>query len=322
MTHPETRYFSYSLQLREPIRVGSSMMNKRDGFLVRMQNDGHVGWGEAAPLDGYGQDTLHEVSAALADGSSTPTLSFARDCAARNLRASQQGMTFADSLGECRRTCLHNTGLASSGKAVGKTVKWKVGNADPERDAKEINDFMASHPETILRPDANGRWDKAGALRFADLVSRWHDQIDFVEEPWEGCFERDNREEYPLRMAMDESLNESLNECDWRFADVIVLKPSLMGTLAKTMALASKIGETRRDVLFSSAFESSVGMGAIIAIASRYDGGAVGFGTYRYVSRDVGPRVAAFDREIICLSDFSEREITPEMSRLKELNAG
>lgn len=315
MPHHETRYFAYSLDLTEPVRVGESTMAKRGGFLVRMEREGHVGWGEAAPLDGYGQDTREDVLQAIADGSSTPTLSFAHDCASRNLLASRRGVTLADSLGECRRNCLQNTRLASADESASRIVKRKVGNAEPEEDARAVNEFLNANPDTILRLDANGRWDKASALEFTDLVSTWHSQIEFIEEPWERCFETDNRQEYPLRMAIDESMQ----ECDWHMADVVILKPSLMGALEKTTDLASRVQDSGRDVLFSSAFESFVGMGALIALASRFEGGAVGFGTYRYIRRDVGPRVAAFDRDIICLSDFTEREITPELSALREL---
>ncbi len=56
----------YRLPLRAPVRTAHGVMTERDGVLVRLEDEASdVGFGEAAPVPGFGGGTADEVEAAL-----------------------------------------------------------------------------------------------------------------------------------------------------------------------------------------------------------------------------------------------------------------
>ncbi|WP_420454921.1 o-succinylbenzoate synthase [Rubrivirga sp.] len=58
--------FRYRLPLARPLAMPSGTYTQREGILLRLTDaDGHVGWGDAAPLPGYSPDTLADVLAEL-----------------------------------------------------------------------------------------------------------------------------------------------------------------------------------------------------------------------------------------------------------------
>jgi L-alanine-DL-glutamate epimerase-like enolase superfamily enzyme len=59
----------FSLPLARPLATAHGTISRREGIWVRLVDDaGHVGFGEAAPLPGFGLETLAETSTALEHG--------------------------------------------------------------------------------------------------------------------------------------------------------------------------------------------------------------------------------------------------------------
>ena len=57
---------SYSLPLRRPFRTAFGVLENREGLLVRLEAaDGSFGWGEIAPLSGFGGESLADSGDAL-----------------------------------------------------------------------------------------------------------------------------------------------------------------------------------------------------------------------------------------------------------------
>jgi len=319
-------YFAYALDLRWPIDIGGNKVDRRRGVLVcATDSEGRRGWGDAAPLDGYGPDKYDEVIQAIATEAVTPSLAFAQDCAHASLKAASQGTSLSAALGEIKRNCLLNTSLIggqiqaaaiSKDSDEEKVAKLKVGRESVQHDVARLSELADAHPSLLIRLDANARWSEAQAREFEKLSARYHDRIEFIEEPWAACFEDDNRESFKIRLAIDESRDAH----NWHHADVVVLKPSLMGSIRTTLKIARDLQAARKAVVFSSAYESGVGMCAIASLASLFDGGAVGFGTYGALKTDVGARISAFDQAEICLSNLPDpSSYQPDLSCLTEI---
>jgi O-succinylbenzoate synthase len=318
-TSTTLRFYNYSLAMKEPVPVGGAMMSTRRGILVRAKDgDGNMGWGEAAPLDGFGTETIDGAVEAVRSGQVTPSLEFAVDCARRGMVAAKNGISFASSLGEMKRSCLKNVRLnPTESVRAGVSVKFKVGRNSVREDSDRLLNWMELNPESTVRLDANGLWRREDAVLFADHVGARRERIEFIEEPWNGCFEVDNRADYPFRLAIDESLDSE----NWAHADMVILKPSLLGAIQDVMSWARMIQDSGRSVVWSSAYESGVGMTVLVGIASRFDGPAVGFGTYGYLQGDVGGKIASLEGDSICVADLP---VLPgahiDMRRLSEIH--
>lgn len=247
------------LPLRTPLRTALGAISERTVWLVR---DG-MGWGEAAPLPGYGGEPPERCELALAraaagtePGPDTPCAQAAVDGARRDHAARQAGRPLAGRAGAvaCNRLA------GSDGEALGGgTVKLKSGG-DPVADAARIRSLLAREPGLRLRLDANGAWDLAGAHAFARLAGRL---VDYVEQPLPagdlaGCAELRRA---GLRLALDEGIrgqDDLARAIAAGACDAVVLKPNWLGGWAPTSALAAMAQLAGLAVVLSSALGSAV----------------------------------------------------------------
>ena len=61
------------------------------------------------------------------------------------------------------------------------------------------------------------------------------------------------------------------------------------GTPEDVLAAARTIQQSGRGVVLSSAFESATGMSVLVSMSAHIGTAAPGFGTYRYLTGDIGP---------------------------------
>jgi O-succinylbenzoate synthase len=296
-------YFAYRIPFVHPIRIGGALQSERKGLYVRAQDgQGRVGWGEVSPLDGYGPDTLAEVLESLSDSSIPvpPSLRFGLDCAHREIQAQEKGISFRSTIGAVVRQKVESAQLVSTRQPDSiRFLKSKVGSSTVDEDVSRIADILEGLPsDGRLRLDANGIWTKEEAFRFAGQLQSEHGalvgKIEFIEEPWQGCFATDQAEAgqtaYPFPLAIDESF--SLADPTWRLAEVIMVKPSLFGSIDEFLSARRLLVSEGKRVVLSSAFETGLGMSALVALASTVPGEAEGFGTYRYLATEQGPATA------------------------------
>jgi len=118
-------------------------------------------------------------------------------------------------------------------------------------------------PHVALRLDANGSWREAQAREALAAFAPF--QPDYVEQPVAAA-EVDAlarlRADGVARIAADESLSQPAGlqrVLDAGAADVVVLKPSLLGGPLATLAAARRAREAGCEVVFTHAFESAVG---------------------------------------------------------------
>lgn len=169
-----------------------------------------------------------------------------------------------------------------------KTIKIKVGRSeDPVEEAEIINQVSeALGSEILIRLDANQHWSLQEALNFASKLNC--PNLEYIEEPVSdpgelGVF----HEKTGLPIGLDESLNsigrvseliQILNKSPGVVA--CVLKPSRVGSVDQLMELM-EIGEALDvNMIISSAFESPLGLSALVQLAGGLKGDQVhGLGT-------------------------------------------
>ena len=257
----------FRFALPQPLVTAAGRISAKRGWLLRLEaDDGRVGWGEAAPLDGQ----LEPVAAALAGwGGAWERRALERTLAAAALPAPLAfalGAALAELDGLPRERWLPapaSARLLPAGAAalealagVAPAWKWKVA-VHPEREERAVLEvLLARLPATArLRLDANGGWDRPTARRWVErLVAE--PRLEWLEQPLpahdlEGLAELAER----LPVALDESLQADPALAQ-RWPGWQVRRPSQEGDPRPLLA-ALEAGRPR--LMLSTAFETGIG---------------------------------------------------------------
>lgn len=296
----------YRLPFRMPVHTAHGAWTEREGVLIRLENGpGKHGYGEAAPVNGFGTETVAEVLAMCAAWperldvarlANVPTqLSSLRGAiaAARGglesddatpTPAAEDYRAMAALLPAGRRAI----GLLRDQAAAGfRVFKWKVGVVDAADEWVMLDELCAELPEGArLRLDANGAWDRRCAERW---LSRCAERpVEFVEQPVAPTARGADdllqglAADYPTALALDESLVTDGDVERWLgagWSGIFVLKPTLLGDAAGTLAA---LAAAHARVVFSSALETAVGAQSALRHAFAWPGErlALGFGVW------------------------------------------
>jgi o-succinylbenzoate synthase len=153
-----------------------------------------------------------------------------------------------------------------------RSYKLKVANCDPDLDVLRISALCETLPDASIRLDANQGWDCEVARYVLSRVP--HDQLEFIEEPLHPGNSKSAHSlchELGLRLALDEtadSLHVAQHLIDRRMCDVIVLKPMILGRWYQCHLLARAAMEAGIEVIYTSAWESDVGIAATLHLAA------------------------------------------------------
>jgi o-succinylbenzoate synthase len=295
----------YSLPLTRPLTTAYGEITARELLLVSLTDDeGVVGYGEAAPLEAYDQTSIARVQAALhrhaavvanardlsggqlldacrrADG--LPAALAAIDLALwdRAGRISEKPVaaliTDAPELAvpvNATITAFDHAEAAKQAAAAAaagfRCVKLKVGFGD---DASRLDAVRAAvGPELALRVDANGSWNVEQAVHAIEQFVPA--RLEFVEEPVHGVREvREVRERVPVRIAIDETAAEH-GALDGQVADAVCLKISRCGGIGGLIAAAALVRASRAEAYIASTLDGPLGVAAGVhaaaALASR-----------------------------------------------------
>ncbi len=311
-------YRRYALTLRSPLRTAHGTMTQREGLCLRLEaEDGTVGYGEAAPLPGFGRETVDADAAWCARLGANPradeltAVPEELGCLVRAIEVARQPTGPAPrhpylpiaALLPAGRAALNKLGpLAEAGF---RTFKWKVAVADPADERAVLMDLLGALPAGAkVRLDANGAWDRRTAERWLERCAEW--PIEYIEQP----IAADARGaadllsglagDYPTPLALDESLVGRGDVDRWLdrgWAGIYVLKPSLLGGLADCM---DRLARASAQVVFSSALETKLGARSALRAAFAWTGEtrALGFGVWPLFAdaRYDGPAAAPFIR--------------------------
>jgi L-Ala-D/L-Glu epimerase len=179
-----------SLPLREPFATSHGVVSAREIVLLRIEDDdGTVGYGEAAPFPGYDDVTVEEVVAALLNGGpGPPQARTAEEMARLDLEARREGRPLGEPGAEA--IAVNFTLAAGPPEEVAERAaqgvldgyacfKLKVGLPDDAERVAAVR--RAVGPWPAIRLDANGAWQADEAVAaIAELAAF---DIQLVEQP-------------------------------------------------------------------------------------------------------------------------------------------
>lgn len=284
----------HTLTYRNPVTTARGQIAERQVLLLTLtDDDGHVGVGEAAPLEGFTSDNLDLAEAALlawagdeGDGTlaDSPTAQAAVDAALHDLASATAGVPLHNYLSPESPSSLpvavlvlgqdpdELAGTASAAVEAGHTtVKVKVGALRIEEDLERVSAVRrAIGPGTAIRLDANGAWSPEDAPEYLDRLAGL--DIQFIEEPVSGVTQMANLMHVsPIPVAADESIR-TRADLDLTIsagaADLVVLKPSAIGGISVAAQWAARARSGGIGVVITSLLESSVGIRAAAHLAS------------------------------------------------------
>lgn len=176
-----------------------------------------------------------------------------------------------------------------------RTLKLKVGmldSAEAERDrVAAVREVLG--PDARLRLDANGAWQPEEAIRTISALEGC--DIEFVEQPvapddLEGL----RRVRWAVRtpIAADEcvtSLESAGRVLEAGAADILVLKPMVVGGLRSAREIAELAERHGAEVVVSTSIDSGVGTAAALHLAATLPAGgpACGLATARLLEADL-----------------------------------
>ncbi len=304
--HYQLAFRRYRLPFRGALRTAHGVWSVREGLIVRLETEaGAVGYGEAAPIPGFGTETAEEDAAALegmggrVDESRLATVPANLGClknalaAARPIAAAGQDADLAATSARWPATpaaYLPVAALLPAGRAALTRVeplaeagfrifKWKVGVEDVDDELALLDDLCAALPNGAkLRLDANGAWDRRRAERWLERCAER--PVEHVEQP---CFAQASQGaalcarvedillglagDYPTPVALDESL---VNDGDierWIGAGWPGVYVVKPLLLGDIDGTMKRLAAAKAMVVFSSALETAVGAKAALRTA-------------------------------------------------------
>ncbi|WP_233963938.1 o-succinylbenzoate synthase [Pectobacterium versatile] len=273
--------YRYSVPMEAGVVLRNQRLKTRDGLIVRLQDGERLGWGEIAPLPEFSVETLAEAeSAALEQLQSwvagqafsddlPPSAAFGLSCAQAELdRHLPQAADYRKApLCSGDPDELFEMLQAMPGE---KVAKIKVGLYEAVRDGMIVNVLLEALPDLKLRLDANRSWTRAKADGFARYVApSLRSRIAFLEEP---CKTREESREFARETGINIAWDESVREADFRVeaepgVSAIVIKPTLVGSLARCQQLVQETHQVGLTAVISSSIESSLGLTQLARLA-------------------------------------------------------
>ena len=315
-------YGRFSVPLARPLETAQGPIDRREGFLIRLGDD-PVGVGEATPLPGW-TESAEECREAIerhletASGSNelppmgdTPAARHGLELARLDRAARAAGEPLYRHLGGGRRVSTMPVNATVGDGAVDETVaaareaeeggfpaiKLKVGAqplpADLER-ASAVREAFGDRVE--LRVDANGAWSRETAAEAVDSLAEL--DVSLVEQPLarddlDGAAEVRGR---GVDIAADEALIEHDPEAvlDAGAADVLVLKPMVLGGLRAAISAAEAASDAGAGVIVTTTLDAVVARTAAVHLAAALDvDRPCGLATADRLAGDVGSDPAA-----------------------------
>jgi o-succinylbenzoate synthase len=316
-----------TLPLSDPLKTAAGTIDERTVFLVRIDRDGVVGIGEAAPLQGW-TESVAECEAALGEAAeSLPADPHGAMAAVAETPAARHGIRLAATDREARadeeplyrylggtRECATvpvnatigdgdvDETVTSAERAVAdgfETLKLKLGARSLEADLERVRRVReAVGDDVVIRGDANGGWDRDRAERAFRRLREY--DVSYVEQPLPA------EDLAGLRALRGEgvgvAVDETLREVDVATvvaedaADAVVLKPMVAGGPERVADDARLVIANGIDPVVTTTIDGAVARtGAVHCAATIPSVFACGLATGDLLAEDVGPDPAAVE---------------------------
>ena len=310
----------YSIPLRMPLKTSVGTIENRDGFLIRIESGGFVGFGEAAPLQpfsleglsdyerdlGRGLSRIREVGPGEALTALPPDLCSSARCglevALLDWMARQADAPLSFLLGGEGFDMLPVSALVGTPEdgidAVRRghrLMKLKVGVRPLQEEVAQLEAFLAAQEvPVLLRLDANGAFTLKEAEAFFEAID--HLPIESVEDPLalSELHHLKALHRFQVGLGVDEAVRvpKALEEVfSTRSADYLVLKPMWCGGFLQAHAIAMSAAQQGIGVALSTALDGAIGRAACIQLAASLPSEAIwpsGVDTGHWLSSDHG----------------------------------
>ncbi|HEX7352374.1 o-succinylbenzoate synthase [Brachybacterium sp.] len=247
--HGIDRVHAYSI----PMTTRFRRITERDGLLLH----GPAGWAEFSPFWDYeAEESSAWLRAALADATAPRP---------EPLRAQIEVNATIPVVAPVLAHRLARVGGARTAKV--KVADPGVSLAEDAERLEAVRDAMG--PQARIRIDANGAWTREEALAALPVLDRAAAGLEYAEQP---CAALEDlaavRRALDVPIAADESVRRAedpLRVARAGAADLLVMKVQPLGGVQRCLELAE---QAELPVVVSSALESSVGLGAGLALAA------------------------------------------------------
>jgi L-Ala-D/L-Glu epimerase len=289
----------HDARLVAPLRGAAGI---RPLVVFAVEDEGVVGYGEAAPLVEYDGVSVERVLAALAAHTSEiqatrellsvsdvwaacaaadplPQALAAVDLAMWDLFGRRAGKSVAELLGVAEPApVLVNATIAAvapaeaaaeaaRAAALGFTcIKVKVGTPDDRQRLAAVREAVGS--EMLLRVDANGAWTQLDAPERIRALSRF--DIELFEEPVHGptAIQAVARAVPSASLAVDETSGDAIGMLERRACDSVCLKISASGGITGLVHEAQAARDLRYKVYIASTLDGPLGIAAALHAAA------------------------------------------------------
>ena len=268
-----------SIPLREPFATSGGLITARELVLLRLEDDdGAVGYGEAAPLPSYDGVSVDDVAEALLTGApGQPYARTAEEMAQLDLEARRAGRPLGEPGAEAiavNRTLGAGppeevAARAAAGVREGfSCFKVKVGLPDDLERVAAVRLAVGSWP--AIRLDANGAWTVDEAVAAIDELAQF--DIQLVEQPCRTLEEMaEVRRAVSVPVAADESV---ATPADVRAAvaagacDVVNVKLAPSGGFGAAREALREASQHGMATFISSTLDGPWGIAAALQLAA------------------------------------------------------
>ncbi|RMH68975.1 MAG: o-succinylbenzoate synthase [Gemmatimonadetes bacterium] len=285
--------FRYSIPFIRPLQLLGTCHTHRTGLILQIWDDANQwGWGEIAPFPGLHPETLAEAQNQLIkwmqapdnteDSALYPTVRFGVESARWHLNARRHGTSMARWIQPDASSRIYINGLITLSDDIEpkvsdllsagyRSIKMKVGQLPLQEDIARVKQVgLCLQGRATLRLDANRAWTFDQAIEFMRGIDPV--PVEYIEEPLiDPTLLPKFAKKTAVPVALDESLLNitSLNDIPYLdTAAVIIIKPSVVGGIAKTLDFFRIARDRGIQVVISSAFHTSVGLAAEANLAA------------------------------------------------------
>jgi o-succinylbenzoate synthase len=268
-----------SIPFREPFVTSSGVVPARELVLLRVEDEeGVVGYGEAAPFEPYDGVPLDAVLAALANGAEgPPQAQAAREMAQLDLVGRRTGIPVGEPGAEAiavNRTLPAGppeevAARAAEGLRDGfACFKVKVGLPDDAERVAAVRAAIGSWP--ALRVDANGAWGADEAVAAIEALAE-HD-LELVEQPCRTLEElAEVRRRVPVPIAADEPIASAADvraAAEAEACDAVNVKLAPAGGFDAARLTVAAAREHGLEPFLSSTLDGPWGIAAALQLAA------------------------------------------------------
>lgn len=292
----EIRHTPIALKLKEPLLTARGALSIRRGFLAGMEHKSKKYVSEISLLPEFGTEHFEHAERVLNGETmmlaSAPATVYGLDCLRfaceqKSDHALQVPISKLLSGGSLERIL---DDVAHDVVAGYNTFKLKVGFRELEEDLSIVNSLFITWPDIRLRLDANLNWSPQHVLTLAERPAAM--AVEWVEDPFRTTIDEWHtlQTETGISLANDEAFNEQevLEHSGPLGFRAAVLKPARMGAIGGHEDLYHRLRTENVQIIFSSMFDSSVGITYLAHLAAEWGpvDAAHGLGTLDLLAMD------------------------------------